>query len=168
MWIPLLPALAACHQYPPGVCRAGDAAPVEVRLAFDDRSNAPVALPVGQSLAGVLAPPGTLRVDAVAVQIGNDRGAVEGELALKLCQAGRCSEGKADVTAVKDNDYLTVMLNPSLPISYAAGPIHYELQRISGKNTLTLWAYPSLSAAAGIEEDGTVGPHTLNFLFRQQ
>lgn len=168
MWISMLPALAACHQFPPGVCRTGVDVPVEVRLAFNDTSNVPMALREGVPVSGLLVSPGTMRVDAVQVQIGNNGGMSSGMLALRLCQAGRCVQGKADVASVKGNDYLTIDVKPSLPISYTAGPIRYDLTRLPGNGELRLWTYPSVSAVAGIEDQGHIGPQTLNLVFRQQ
>ena len=141
---------------------------MEVRLAFNDTSNAPVSLQEGIPVSGILMPPGTMRVDAVKVQIGNDGGMSSGMLALRLCQAGRCVEGKADVTGVKGNDYLTIGVNPSLPITYTAGPIRYELTRSPGNGAVTLWTYPSVSTNAGIEDRGRIGAQTLNMVFQQQ
>lgn len=166
--MPILLGMAGCHQFPPGVCRAGADAPVEVRLAFDDTSNVPMPLQAGASVAGTLVSPGSMRVDAVQVQIGNDGGQSSGTLSLRLCQAGRCVDGEADVTGVKGNDYLAVAVNPSLPVSYTAGPIRYELTRSAGNGALTLWTYPSVSAGAGIEDQGVIGPQTPNMVFHQQ
>lgn len=166
--IALVPlSLAACHQYPPRDCTLGSDVQVQVRSPLDDASNRSVPLAVGETISGIFSPGGALRVDAVAVQIGNGGGDAEGEVGFRLCQDGRCVEGKAPIQGAKDNDYLEIPLQPNLGVTFEGGVISYELKRLSGAKELTAWVYPGTGRQTRLQVGGGESAEVLNLMLRQ-
>ncbi|OEZ01753.1 MULTISPECIES: hypothetical protein [Stenotrophomonas] len=164
----LLPlALASCHQYPPRLCEVGSPIQMQVRSPFDDSSNRGIVLAVGETVQGSFLPVGSLRVDAVAVQIGNGGGGASGEVVFRLCQDGRCVEGKGQLKGSRDNDYLEIPLTPPLGVTFEAGTISYELKRISGQGELTAWAYPGTGRNTAMQVGEDRSAEVLNLMLRQ-
>jgi hypothetical protein len=160
-------SLTACHQYPPRECQGGSQIQVQMRAPFDDSSNRSIVVAQGESIKGTFMPAGALRVDAVAVQIGNGGGAADGELRIKLCQDGKCVEGTAGVAGSKDNEYLEIRLTPNLPVTFEAGMISYELTRVSGTKEVVAWTYPGNARTTNMELKGVGTNEVLNLMFRQ-
>lgn len=166
--ITLLPlALAACHQYPPRDCQMGSDVLVQVRSPLNDSSNRSIPLTVGESITGAFSPVGALRVDAVAVQVGTAGGTAEGEIEFRLCQDGRCVEGRSPLHGAKDNDYLEIPLQPNIGITFEGGVVSYELKRISGTKELTAWAYPGAGHQTRLKTGSGETAEVLNLMLRQ-
>ncbi|MBO9787583.1 hypothetical protein [Xanthomonas phaseoli] len=166
--VSLLPlSLAACHQYPPRDCQLSGNVQVQVRSPLDDSSNRSIRLSAGETIRGTFSPAGALPVDAVAVQIGNGGGAADGEVEFRLCQDGRCVEGKAPLQGSKDNDYLEVGLRSNLGVTFEGGMISYEFKRLSGTKEMVAWIYPGIGRQTGLTLAAGSTDETLNLMLRQ-
>lgn len=164
----LLPlSVAACHQQPPRQCEIGSTVAVQVRSPFDDSSNRAIALKAGEVIQGEFSPVGALRVDSVAVQIGNGGGAASGDLLFRLCQDGRCVEGRAPLKGSQDNAYLEIPLTPHIGVTFEAGTIHYELKRISGTGEMVAWVYPGTGGHTAMQINSGGSGEVLNLMLRQ-
>jgi len=166
--ISLLPlSLAACHQHPPRDCQLGADVHVQMRSPFDDSSNRSIRLSAGETIHGTFSPVGALRVDAIAVQIGNGGGSADGEVEFRLCQDGRCVEGKAPLQGSKDNDYLEIALRPNLAVTLEGGVVSYEFKRLSGTKEMVAWVYPGAGRQTGLQLSAGGTTEALNLMFRQ-
>lgn len=165
----LLPMLlSACHQYPPRACERGDQIQVQVRSPINDTSNRSAPLSAGQSIRGEFGPVAALRVDTVAVQIGNGGGSATGEVAFQLCQDGRCTAGTASLAGSADNAYLPIPLAPGLPITLEGGIVSYTLERTSGEGEMLAWVYPGSNQHTQMQQGvDTSSTEVLNLMFRQ-
>ncbi len=163
----LVPSTVACHQPPPRDCTVGSTIHVQVRSPINDLSNRSIALEKGDSVAGTFDPTAALRVDAIAVQIGNGGAGADGDIVLEICQDGRCAKGAAAVQDGKDNDYLEVRLTPSLPLTFDGGAVSYVLKRESGARGILVWAYPGFGGKTKLVNRDQSSAETLNLMMRQ-
>jgi hypothetical protein len=158
--------LVGCNQYPDNCPVRGDGV-VEIRASLDDSSNAPLPLQKGESLVGAIVTPGTMRVDAVAVQIANGGGKADGGLKIRVCQADLCSNGESQLMGSQDNDFLSINLNPSMLINYGRGPLKYTITRESGVEQMSVWTYPAYGNIAHIQVGDQIQQRTINMLLIQ-
>lgn len=159
--------LVACYQSPPRDCKLGSEVHVQIRSPIDDSANRSIALNKGESVSGSFTPVGALRVDALAVQIGNDGGNADGDVVMELCQDGRCVRGHAALQGSKDNDYLEVPLTPALPVTFEAGVVTYELKRESGVRSISVWVYPGVGSQTALMQGEARSKEAMNIMMRQ-
>lgn len=163
----LVSSIVACHQPAPRDCTIGTNIHVQVRSPINDLSNRSIALEKGDSVAGTFEPTAALRVDAIAVQIGNGGAGADGDIAMEICQDGRCAKGAAAVHDGKDNGYLEVRLTPSLPLTFDGGPVSYVLKRESGTRAILAWAYPGFGDKTKVVNRDQSSAEALNLMMRQ-
>jgi len=138
------PSAPAQSQAPAPVVPAIDRGNVDfVDLALDGSSNQSHQVGDGQSVSGEFAAPRDGNVTGFEVQVGNFGNSSVGTLKLKVCQADNCSEGSANLTESKDNEYFNIALATPLTVTVAGPAVTYELTRQGGDNRFAVWSYPA-------------------------
>jgi hypothetical protein len=111
--------------------------------AFGDGPAIPAALSSGQSVTlDIPAGHAAASLRGISATIGTYRGASDGALRARLCQAGRCADGAAPITGASDNR--------PLPITFAApfalapdAPFGLALTKEGGRHDVALWTRPT-------------------------
>lgn len=139
-----------------------------VELELDGSSNQSHQVGSDQSVKGEFATPRDGNVSGYEVQVGNYGNSSVGLLKLKLCQGEKCSEGSADLTGSKDNEYFNIALSAPLAVSTAGGVVTYELTREGGDNRFAVWSYPASlpSSKTTFPPDGQVAARSLKLGLR--
>ncbi len=101
-------------------------------------SPTPIALAPGQSLQATLDAPGAGRpIRGALLRIGTYGGTADGQLRLRLCQAGTCAEGDLDLAAAADNRVATIDLPD--PLTLRAAPTTLTIEHRGGNHLVALW-----------------------------
>jgi hypothetical protein len=90
-------------------------------------------------------------IDAMGVLQGSMQGTADGQLRLRICSMGRCSQGVRSLANTADNDFLWFALDR--PLRVGGGKVEVRLDHAGGRVPEGLWLRPEL---AGPEESVTV------------
>jgi hypothetical protein len=131
-----------------------DAQAKSVEVPLDGSSTHPETFAVGQEFNGEFPAPNAsvLNVTAFEVLIGTYGNSSRGVVKARICQE-TCSEGTADLSGSKDNDYFLIPL--SAPLQLKPGvPVKYTLTREVGANQFAVWSYPAKDSATSLSVPG--------------
>lgn len=138
-----------------------------VELVPAQEGQQPLAVSAGQTVSGEFPVPKAGTLSAVSFFIGNYVNTSDGDLQVKICQAGKCSEGAAPIAGSQDNAYLDVKLSSPLPV--AQGAATYDVTKSGGANVVALWTYaPSGSMTSITTADGSSLPRIPRVALRYQ
>ena len=152
------PAAASGETLAPAQDPTGSANLVEIPV----NSGANEALPLiaGQGLTGSFLAPRAGAIRSLSVEIGNNLNTSDGQLSLKLCQAGVCETGSAPLTGSADNQYLKIPLGKSLTTAGNA-QVEFTLIKDGGAVPVAIWTYAASNGTVGMTDStGSSIPRT--------
>lgn len=122
-----------------------------VEIAVSPGANEPLPLIAGQGLTGSFLAPRAGVVRSLSVEIGNNLNTSDGQLSLKLCQAGVCETGSSPLAGSADNQYLKISLGKSLAIA-ANAQVEFTLTKDGGSVPVAVWTYAASNGTAGMTD----------------
>lgn len=160
-----LGSLAACEQPSSGPSSSPGAPAAEASAAGAEASppssivdipvnpggNEPLPLIAGQSLSGSFTAPKDGNVTHFNIEIGNNLNTSDGQLTLKLCQAGVCETGSATLAGSTDNQYFRIALAKPLAIK-TASPIEFTVAKDGGSVPVSIWTYSVAAGSIGMTD----------------
>lgn len=155
-----LGSLVACEQpssgpsSSPGTPAAGtEASPPSgiIDIPVNPGGNEPLPLIAGQSLSGSFTAPKDGSLTHFNIEIGNNLNTSDGQLTLKLCQAGVCETGSATLAGSTDNQYFRIQLTQPLAIK-TASPIEFTVAKDGGSVPVAIWTYSVAAGSIGMTD----------------
>jgi len=124
-------------------------ASAQVFTPANSAATTPMAILPGDFIDGQFIAAHTGKLTSVAVRVGNFQETSDGQLAISICNAARCSIGVADLSNTSDNNYLEVRV--ASPVTTQQNePVRFRISSRQATRPVAVWLNPPLEGSASL------------------